>query len=60
MPWSGASNFQTMIHKWIQQVFLFICVLFLENFTARFPIEVESLIPKYLNTAIVAYFFFTF
>jgi hypothetical protein len=37
--------------------FLFICVLFLENFTARFPIEVESLIPKYLNNAIVAFFF---
>jgi hypothetical protein len=57
MPWSGASNFQTMIHKWIQQVFLFLCDLFLENFTARFPIKVESLIPKYLNNAIVAFFF---
>jgi hypothetical protein len=37
--------------------FLFICVLFSENFTARFPIEVESLIPKYLSNAIVALFF---
>jgi hypothetical protein len=28
----------------------------LENFTALFRIEVESLIPKYLNNAIVALF----